>query len=764
VLEGPVPGWKIFGLPGSGNGSRGAAYGLPRFSSASFRARFPFGKVLLEDERIPFRITLTGWSPFVPGDPDNSSLPVAALEFSFSNPSPEPVDAVYSFNSANFMATGSGGDAVTASDHGFILWQSGSAEKPWEEGALCAEVDDPDLQVNHLWFRGAWFDPLTMVWQDVQDGECFSRSPVTDGRPSPGASLFVPFQLAPGETKTIRLRLSWYVPHTSLRSGWRPLQDTSSPGSCVGSCCEESVIGEDAFYSPWYAARFPDIQTVARYWREHYDSLHENTLRFTNCFYDTTLPPEVVEAIAANLTILKSPTVLRQSDGRLWGWEGCRDSFGCCAGSCTHVWNYAQSIPHLFPGLERTLRQTEFNESQDEKGHQAFRSALPIGPTAHDQPAAADGQLGGIMKVYREWRISGDTDWLRGIWPQVKASLDYCINTWDPRHKGVLEEPHHNTYDIEFWGPDGMCCSIYLGALKAAIAMGEALNDEVPLYASLLERGRKYIEGKLFNGEYFYQKIQWQGLDTKSPIEVAAGTRYRYSPEAIELFRKEGPRYQYGNGCLSDGVIGAWMATVCGVDEFLDVEKIRSHLRSIHKYNFRRDLSEHANPQRPGYAVGKEGGLLLCTWPKGGRPSLPFVYSDEVWTGIEYQAASHFMLVGMVEEGLEIVRTCRDRYDGRGRNPFNEYECGHWYARAMASYALLQGLTGIRYDAVDRTLYVEPSLSGDFRSFFSTATGYGTAGVQDGEPFVEIAQGQIAIEHIEYRPTDSVRPASIGRT
>ena len=175
-----------------------------------------------------------------------------------------------------------------------------------------------------------------------------------------------------------------------------------------------------------------------------------------------------------------------------------------------------------------------------------------------------------------------------------------------------------------------------------------------------------------------------------------------------------------------------------------------------HKYNLCPDLSEHANPQRPTYALGKEGGLLLCTWPKGGELSLPFVYSDEVWTGIEYQVASHLMLMGHVEKGLEIVRTVRNRYDGRVRNPFNEYECGHWYARAMASYGLLQGLTGIRYDAVEKKLFIKPSILGDFRSFFCTATGYGTVGVRDGQPFVEVKQGIIPYERVVYEPSGSL--------
>jgi hypothetical protein len=254
------------------------------------------------------------------------------------------------------------------------------------------------------------------------------------------------------------------------------------------------------------------------------------------------------------------------------------------------------------------------------------------------------------------------------------------------------------------------------------------------------------METELFDGEYFIQKVQWKGLKAKSPLEAQGG----YSAEAAALLEKEGPKYQYGRGCLADGVLGAWLALVAGVGHVVDAKKIASHLKAIHRYNLKRDLTAHANPQRPSYACGAEGGLLLCSWPKGGKLSLPFVYSDEVWTGIEYQVAAHLMLMAHVAEGLEIVRVCRDRYDGRIRNPFNEYECGHWYARAMSSYALLQGLTGARYDAVDKILHLQPSIKGDFRSFISTATGYGTVGVKKGKPFVGVTAGKIEVREIRY--------------
>lgn len=758
VLEGPVPSWKVFGPAGTGNGGAGKAYGLPRFAEAVFAACFPFATVALSDPKVPLQAELTGWSPFTPGDADSSSLPVAALEYRFVNRSGRPVEAVYSFHARNFVADDRwsvaarppADSAVLSTRNGFTLWQPPDAGQPWRQGAFSAAVDDPQVKVNCLWFRGGWFDALTMVWKAVREGQTPEAPPVSEGERSPGGSLYVPFRLEPGEEKVIRLRLAWHVPETDLRVG-REVEgcgDGESAGRC---CCAESA--ERPTHRPWYASVFPDIEAVNERWRCDYDGLRQASLRFSECFHDTTLPPEVVEAVSANLTILKSPTVLRQTDGRLWCWEGCCDDTGCCAGSCTHVWNYAQALPHLFPDLERSLRETEFNESQDERGHQAFRASLPIRPTPHDFHSAADGQLGGIMKVYREWRISGDGDWLRGLWPQVRRSLEYCIETWDPAHKGVLEEPHHNTYDIEFWGPDGMCTSFYLGALEAGLAMAEAMGEEIPLWRELLASGRAAMETELWDGEYFVQRIRWEGLQAGDPASLATLVG-SYSPEALELLKEEGPKYQYGQGCLSDGVLGAWMAAVCGVGEIVDATKVVSHLLSVHRYNLRRDLAEHSNPQRPTFALGNEGGLLLCSWPKGGALSLPFVYSDEVWTGIEYQVASHLMLMGQVEEGLDIVRTARDRYDGRIRNPFNEYECGHWYARALSSYALLQGLTGARYDAVERVLHIEPRLAGDWRAFLCTATGYGTVGVRNGAPFVEVRHGSIPYERIAYRPAE----------
>jgi uncharacterized protein (DUF608 family) len=750
ILEGQVPDWKKFGTPNSGNGSSGMSWGLPRFENARFLARFPFAYIDLDDKDLPLKVQLKGWSPFIPTDADNSSLPTGAIEYSFTNTGNSQLEAVFSFSSKNFMERKSKQmpeptngrrtpnlTSIKPIRNGFVLSQEGTKEEPENQGDFAIYTNESNTVIDYCWFRGGWFDGMTMTWNTISNCETKNNPPVKDG--APGASLYVPFSLRPGETKVIRLMMAWYVPNTNMKYG----EDSREKNEEV---CEDSNCScKLPYYKPWYSGKFADINEVINYWITNYDDLLKKSELFKEAFYTSSLPVEVIEAVAANLTILKSPVVLRQPDGRLWGWEGCADNSGCCTGSCTHVWNYAQAIPHLFPGLERSLRETEFFPSQDKEGHQTFRAALPIRPVATTFYAASDGQLGGIMKVYRDWRISGNSEWLRKMYPKVRASMDYCIRTWDPRSTGTLEEPHHNTYDIEFWGPDGMCTSFYLGALKAISDMGKFLGEDVQKYMVLYEKGRKAIETELFDGEYFIQQIRWKGLNATDPIEASKSTiNSNYSAEALQLLEKEGPKYQYGKGCLSDGVLGSWMGEVCGLKNIIDSEKVASHLASVYKYNFKKDLKDHANPQRPSYALGNEGGLLLCTWPKGGNLSLPFGYSNEVWTGIEYQVASHLMLIGQVEKGLDIVRTCRDRYDGKVRNPFDEYECGHWYARAMSSYALLQGLTGARYDAVDQYMYIDSRI-GDFTSFISTETGFGNVGLKNGKPFIKIIYGDLNV-------------------
>lgn len=770
LVEGPLPVERIYdqGLKGQGYRSDGAE-GFPRFRRNRFRSGYPLGCVELSDPKIPLEVTITGWNPLIPRDDIASGIPCAILEYTFRNSSRKKVEFEFSYHASHFMIgketreAGTRNQVIPGKGVFFSNTENPNAES-WGSSSLTVIGHKPAIKA--MWFRGGWFDAISALWREVDEGRFTANNGQVDagmgGRN--GGSVLIKASLAPSKQITIPIVLTWYEPNSN-----QSYACATPPAGQEADCC--ATPDSDCCPTPkwrvFYASQWSDARDVALYIHRNYASLRDRTVAFQNALLTSTLPKEILDAVSANLAILKSPTILRQENGNLWGWEGCFANRGCCDGTCTHVWNYAQALPHLFPQLERTLRELEYKRSMDEHGHVSFRSALPDGPTNHTFHPAADGQLGGIMKLYRDWHISGDTAWMKELYPLAKRSIDYCVQRWDPDRLGALFEPHHNTYDIEFWGPDGMCTTIYLGALSAISALAAALGLDADrkYYSELAERGARLIEKTLFNGEYFEQKVQFKGLRDTSFVDLISGKetapkdsahgslvdlkRTTHGQELMRLLKKEGPRYQYGKGCLSDGVIGAWMASIYGIAIPLSTEKVRKNLHSIYRYNFRRDLSEHVNPQRPGYALGAEAGLLLCSWPKGAKPILPFPYSDEVWTGIEYQVASHLIGEGLVREGLDIVKAARSRYDGRVRNPWNEYECGNFYARAMASYALLGTLSGFRYSAVNETLWFGPKLKRrPFNTFFSTASGHGTISLDARTLTVSVLEGELKARRI----------------
>jgi uncharacterized protein (DUF608 family) len=753
LVEGPFPVLKIFdqGLQGEGY-RRGGFEGFPRFQKCAFQAEYPFGVARISDSSIPLQLSLSAWNPFIPLDDKDSGIPCAILEYMLHNGSARTVEYEFSYHLSH-LAPGCGEDLSSSRntvmpDRGVFLH---NVEKPNAEGygSACLIAMGNKPRIKGMWLRSpGWeFDSLSALWREVSTATFAANdgSNEIDTRGRNGCSILLAGALAPGESRIYPILITWHFPNCYSQVGGLPQAEAQGDAGC-----RTFPEGASPRWRPYYASIWNDAREVALYVEEHYAALRARTLSFKEALFSSTRPTYVLDAVSANLAILKSPTVLRLENGDLWGWEGCFPDSGCCYGSCTHVWNYAQAFPNLYPRLEQTLREQELGRSMDENGHVTFRSALPEGPVKHDFHAAADGQLGGIMKVFRDWQISGDMEWLKKMYPLAKRSLDYCIRTWDPDHQGGLFEPHHNTYDIEFWGPDGMCTSIYLGALSAMTEMAGAVgqDQDAGFYYDLAQDCARFMETNFFNGEYFQQKVQYLRLRNTSFATMVAQVD-EHSGEMQRLLKREGPKYQYGNGCLSDGVIGAWMARIYGIETPLARENVRTTLQAIFHHNFKKDLSLHANAQRPGYAMGHEPGLLLCSWPRGGKPTLPFVYSDEVWTGIEYQVASHLIAEGFVAEGLTIVKALRSRYDGRSRNPWNEYECGNYYARAMASYTLLGALSGFRYSAVKRTLWFGPQITvRPFKTFFSAAPGFGTIEVDSQSLRVQLLEGSLALEKV----------------
>jgi non-lysosomal glucosylceramidase len=486
-----------------------------------------------------------------------------------------------------------------------------------------------------------------------------------------------------------------------------------------------------------YATDWADAGAVIKESAHDFTPLQERTELFRKTFYDSTLPYWLLDCLTANAAIIRHiGVVFRIANGDVYGWEG---SNGCCDPTCTHVWGYEQTLARLFPDLERDMRRIDFKHQQRPDGGINNRTEVPSPPHPTGEQPFADGHASCILKAYREALNSPNEAFFKEYWPQAKRAVEYLIERDGKgaggQPSGILQDDQWNTYDEALHGITTFISGYYLAALRAGEAWSRRVGDAAAAerFHVIFEKGRNKLVERCWNGEYFEQNL----------------------PDYMSRSGEVGP------GCMADQLIAQWWAHQLGLGYILPKEMVVAALWSVFKNNFKSDLTEWHHAPR-AFAGTKDKGLIICTWPKGGRPANVMLYSDEVWTGIEYQVAAHMIYEGLVEEGLTIVKAARDRYDGIPRapiprNPWNEIECGGHYARAMSSWSLLLALSGWEYDGPRKTLRFTPRFKPeDFRSFFAGPEGWGSLRQhkQDHTQTIEIAvaEGVLHVAEINVVP------------
>ncbi len=687
--------------------------GLPRFIHSQFSGEYPLAWVDLEDPNVPVKVHLEAFTPMIPLNPDDSGIPCASLNYSVTNISDQPLAITLAGSLCNavggvqfdpFMNIARSKVGKTrnqfrseAGMHGIFMDASGIANDDFMFGSMGLVTTHDNVTVKPQWLRSGWWDFLQEFWDDLADDGLLTdleydlESP--DGRPD-SSSLGIVDTLQPGETRSYQFWITWHFPNR--HNSWHGPQAVA-PGA-------KPTIRNH------YAAQFGDAWDVAEYAVKEWPRLSSETHKFHDAFFNSTLSDYVLDAVSANIVPMRSNTCFWLEDGRFYGWEGCFDNGGSCAGTCTHVWSYAYSLAYLFPSLEREMRRIEFQIETEDDGYMTFRNLKSLGETFvwtwAEQPKAepaVDGQMGSVLRAYREWQLSGDRVWLESIWSGVKRALEYASLHWDTDGDFVLDGKQHNTYDIEFYGPNPLSNIYYMAALRAVEEMAKVLGEpDVALRChQAFEASSSKFDALCWNGEYYIQHLE----------DVDAH------------------KYQHGLGCLSDQLLGQLHAHALGLGDLLPAEHVRKAVKSIFDYNFLEGFEQHSNCQRT-YVLNDESGLLLCTWPHGGRPKFPFVYSDEVWTGIEYHVAAELIYDGWLDDGLKLVESVRSRHEGTRRNPWNEVECGHHYARSMSSWTVLLALSGQHADQSKGTLTFNPVLEAStdpnlFQCFWSNGTAWG---------------------------------------
>jgi uncharacterized protein (DUF608 family) len=726
---------------------------LPGVAATEYLGEYPIADVLFLDDALPLRVSMEAFNPFVPLESKDSGLPALLFNLTVTNPTGRIMLASVAatlqnavgwdgvapiFDTRCQLYGGNSNSLVRLGDQTVItMGNSWLPEGEARTGTMALAVNAPDATYLAQW------DDLRSLWDDFAADGRFSNvadtTASTAGRTWNGA-LAVPMTLRPGETRTVQFTLAWHFPNRYVNFAQR---------SYAGFTDDKSKF----WLGNRYSRSFHSALDVVAYVGRERERLTRLTRLARDTFYDTTLPFTLIDAVTSQMSIARTPSCFWVEDGTFYGFEGCLGAStphsdpvgGCCPLNCTHVWNYEMALARLFPDLERSMRDIEWDVQQHPSGYLPHRVVVPTYlPRVWDRtiggPAnpALDGLLGAILKTYREYLATGDNAWLDHVWPSVKRALDHVWSTHDASRSGAIEGEQPNTYDISIYGLNTFIGTLYLAALRAGeeIARRQGESDLAAECRAVFARGSETLDRQLWNGEYYIQEVDL--------------ARY--------------PQQNWGIGCHTDQLLGQWWAHQLGLGHLLDPTHVRTAAKAIVAHNFRESFAGFRQAPRV-FVTDEDQGLLLCTWPRGGRPEVPTQYSDEVWTGMEYEVAALLLREGEPELALKLVAAVRRRYDGRKQNPWNDIECGDHYVRAMSSWSLLEAASGYFYDAASQTMRFAPAISPeDFRAPFVARDGWGTVEqtVRDRRLVLRLrpVAGTVTLASLRLRPP--VAPAHSG--
>ena len=712
--------------------------GFPHFKDVSFKGEFPIAEITFRDEDFPGCVKLKAFNPFIPLDSFNSSIPCAIFTVTYENDTDENIDFSSFFTFRNPFSSSQNIPFEVDSVKGITLKNASADKNEHTYGDLSIVCSDSEAFYQNYWYRGGWCDGIVTFWNEISGKGLTKRSYDTVGR-NDNCSVSSSIALKPGENKSSTYILSWNIPNRI--NYWDPYKDEN---------------GKDKTWKNYYATVFADSTESAVYTLKNLEMLTSKTERYKNELFACTLDPAIIDAVSATSSVLKSPTVMRLENGEFYGFEGVHELEGSCEGTCQHVWNYAYALCFLFPDLERSIRDVEEIYATDPDGKTHFRVRLPLGRENTNFRACLDGQMGSVIKIYREWKLSGDKTWLENKWATVVKILEYAWSeanpdAWDRDKDGVLEGRQHHTLDMELFGPSSWLQSFYLAALKAAAEIGSYLGhtDKAEEYLEIFNKGKEWSDKNLFNGEYFIQKIdlsdkelinRFSSLDVTLNQTSTIGAYWNDEQKEI--------KYQIGDGCAIDQLCGQWHANLLGLGQLFEKENVKTALKNLYKNNYKPTMRGFTNPWRI-FALNDEPSTIICSYPQGKhKPFIPIPYCEESMHGFEYQAGGLLISEGFIDEGLNVVRAVRARYNGYNRNPWNEIECGSNYARSMASYALIPIFSGFVFDMPNKKIGFAPITDGDFRTVWSVSDAFGSYVQNDSELSINIVFGNVSLKEL----------------
>ncbi|MDQ8196126.1 GH116 family glycosyl-hydrolase [Coraliomargarita sp. SDUM461004] len=691
-------------------------------SSLRFIGEYPFANYQFEDSALPVDVELEVFNPLTPMDAKSSAIPCAIYTVKVSNPSASPVTVDILAAQKNMVGYSSGmrGSKEAYGQNQNRIEQNGKAA--WLHMTQTGSDSDMVLMTEAVDATGqaAWESEKSLYDAFAKEGQLkggLTAKPSAANQTLSGA-LSAPLKLAPGESKSLRFTLTWYMPKAKQGE-------------------KESWTHSGNMYQNWWS----NAVDVADYLWENLDDLTRRTKRFHDAFYASNLPVWLLDRMGSQLAVLRSQTCWWAADGYFGAYEGV----GCCAGNCTHVWHYAQGHARLFPELGRKMREEDFAVMSPE-GRIVMRHSSLSG-------RATDGHFGTLLNAYREHLCSPDNSWLAQQWPKIEKAIDWAIEQWDPDKDGFMEGRQDNTLDGHMFGCSSWIGSMYLSSLEAVARMADIQGATAKAKAlrAIRASGKQLQNERLWNGEYY---IQARGKQRSG---------------------------DYFDGCHIDQLLGEWWADQIGIDSNYPQERRTKAMASLLKYNFCSNFHGISLKPRQ-FATLDDAGLKILTWPKEPQPVPSMRYADEVMTGFEYGAGVSMIQNGLQREGLMVIKAIYDRYDGQLRtegitnsggpcgytgNPFGDDECGKFYGRSLSVWSALLALQGFNYDGPAGVIGFKPRWQAeDHASFFTVAEGYGVftqvKKQQNMTATIDLREGQLSLKQMILLAPSEQTPAVVN--
>jgi uncharacterized protein (DUF608 family) len=672
------------------------------WESVEFAGTWPIGTVLYQDSKSPVQAELKAYSPFVPLNLEDSSIPVTVLSYTLTNGSDKPVSAelVGWLENMSDAADPDTDGVFSRNAQGTMLSHACTMKVPIQTTQGGRPGKSPGIHTGSMALAYLGKAERTAV-ENV-----------------PGVAAEV--ELKPGESREYTFIISWNFPVVRIKKdySWKTIVHKNE-----------------------YTTRFKDATAVAEYVAKNFDRLSSQTKDWVKTWNDSTLPQWLLDRTIVTADTLQTANCNLLADGKggqFWAWEGIR----VCHGTCTHVWHYAQAMARLFPSLERNLREkTDYGFAQQPNGVVPYRGTIKGGEGGG---IAIDGQCGTVLRSYREHLLSADDRFLKNNWADIKLALTYLINfdRNDGDFDGLLHGKQHNTLDASWYGKVPAISSLYIASLRAGEEMAKRMDDTQfeALCRDLYSKGSKNIE-KLYNGEYY---VQEEDPNHSDAIGVGPGV---YIDQVIGQFWAN----QLGLGRLyNEEHIQSALNTLWTYNFVPDVMSFRETFRKGRFYAWTGD----AGLIMCSWPNGGMRDDFLDHWQ--------YEYFNECMSGFEYQAAANMVAERtpeLVRQGLAVTRAIHDRYAPEKRNPYNEIECSDHYARAMSSYAVFLAACGFDYDGPAGMIGFDPVIHPEnFRAPFTAAEGWGTfsqtVGKADLKAELAVNWGSLSLKTIRLNPRD----------